>query len=187
MLGSTTALFVIERLSGRVSRVTQLQKTDLKLPEGFIGDAINMYATKYSLTILDTLYFDYERNGGVIDFEMRNAFIANMPSVPVISKDYTYLVDECKELATEYDDPNGLPEIKLKSPSYTGSMSKKSRETRGWCARSISTGRFIDVVDAPPKIVTGWLWDFGSRDRQRIDKEAGHIARLSLANDGRQQ
>jgi len=187
VLATTTALFVIERLAERVSRITQLQKTDLKLPDGFIGDAINKYAAKYSLLVLDELYTKYERKQKEVDSDIRLEFIKKIASAPPISTEYTSLVETCKQLVTDFDTSVGMKETNLKKLSHYGEMSMKRKEKRGYCERSIGMGRCVEVIDAPPEVVTSWLYDFCSKDRQRIDREAGHIARLSFANDGRQQ
>ena len=57
VLASTTGLFVLETLASRVTRIIQLQQTDLKL-DGVIGDVITNYATKYSFGLLQ-ISFQY--------------------------------------------------------------------------------------------------------------------------------
>ena len=187
VIGSTTALFVLEPLATSITSITQFQMTDLKLPDGFIGDAISNYAAAYALGALDKLLFKYQRKSNDIDSEIRSAFIANIPFAPDIALEYTHLVDECKALVSEFDDPYGKPEVTLKTKSHSGKMSMKSRKTRGWRERSIAIGRSSDIIDASPEVVCSWFYDFCSRDRMRVHREEGNVARLVEKDDGRQQ
>jgi len=114
VFGSTTGIFVISSLAPRVSSVTLIQTTDLKI-EGTIGDMISNYTARYSLAILDELFDKYQRDEKSVDSEMRLAFVDNIAIVPPLLHDN--LKQECIALATAFEADDGIPLIKLKKPS----------------------------------------------------------------------
>ena len=187
VIGRTEGLFVLEPLSPRVTRITQVQQTDLKLGEGYIGTAANNYAAKYSLGTLIMLHTKYQREEKVVDKEARMEFISKIDGARALTDENLPLVQECMKLSLEYDIPNAMqPETKLKKPSFSGEMSTKSKLKKGWCERSINTGRCIDIIDTCPEEVLAWLYDYCSKERMRIHKEEGNVARLAVTDDGRQ-
>ena len=186
VLASTTALFVLEPLADRVTRIIQLQQTDLNLG-GAIGDMISNFAAKYALSILGELHTKYQRKGSVVDAEMREAFISKIPDALSIKDEFLDLVEDCKNLAFEYDSAEGMVETKFKKPSHSGEMAMKRNQKRGWCERAIATGRCTDIVDVCPETVLAWFFDYCSRERMRTHREEGHPARFTASNDGRHQ
>jgi hypothetical protein len=112
--GCTTGIFVITSLAPRVSNVTLIQTTGLKI-KGTIGDMISNYTARYSLAILDELFEKYQRDGKSVDSEMRIAFVDNIEISPPLLHDK--LKQECIALATDFDADDGMPLIKLKKLS----------------------------------------------------------------------
>ena len=185
VIASTYALVVLEYLAPRITKVTQLQKTDLALGEGLLGVTISNYTAKYTLGFLDHLHLKYQRTRTVTDEEMRNSFIAKIASAPSTKEEAKKVVQECEDLVLEFDTKEGLLETKLKKLSHSSEISMKRKQKRGWCERSIAMGRCSDIIDAPAVQALAWLNDNCSNERMRLHREGGHIARLVLSDDGR--
>ena len=187
MLAASPAIYILDQLTERVTRVTQVAMIDLKIGGGHIGTMISYLASKYLLALLDDLHTKYERKGGDVDSELRREFVDKIGTAPALSVTSEFLIQECKDLMKDYDSPNGIPETTLKKPSHSGEMAMKRKQNRGWCERSIATGRCSDIIDASPAETLAYLYDFCSRQRMVIHTEQGHVARLNVTDDGRQQ
>ena len=185
--GSSTALVVLEPLDINVTKIMQIQQTDLALGSGIIGTAVSNYTAKYLLSSLDILYTKYQRVGTMVDSEIRKTFEENISKAPKISDELEDLIKECTDLADVYDSNDMMVGTGLKKPSPSGEMSMKRKKKRGLCERSIAVGRCSDIVDSSPTAVLAWLYDVCSSERMRIHREYRNIARLVSANDGRQQ
>ena len=92
VVASSIAIFVIEPLSVRVTRVTQFQKRDLQIGASKLGKYISNYAAQYSLATWELLREKYERNGSLIDSELLLSFIDKTSSVPALNGDQMKLV-----------------------------------------------------------------------------------------------
>ena len=114
LFGSTCGIFVIDSLASKVSNVTLIQTTELKITGAF-GDMLSNFAASYFLSILDDLFNKYQRDAKSVDSEIRLAFVDNIEIVPPLIHDY--LKQECIALATAFEANDGVPLIKLKKPS----------------------------------------------------------------------
>jgi len=116
IVGSTCGIFVFNALVPRVSTVTLIQTTDLKI-KGTVGDTISNYTAEYSLAILDELFEKYRRDERFVDSEMRHAFVNNIEIVSPLLNDN--LKQECIDLASAIENDDRIPLIKLKKTSCT--------------------------------------------------------------------
>jgi hypothetical protein len=114
VVGSTCGIFIINSLAPRVSSVTLIQTTDLKI-KGAVGEFISNYTARYSLAILDELFEKYQRDEKSVDSEMRLAFVGNIDIAPPLLQNN--LKQECIALATDFYADDGRPLIKLKKAS----------------------------------------------------------------------
>jgi hypothetical protein len=111
---TTTAFLVLKPLAARVTQITLVQQTDLNLGNNFVGKAINNYAAKYSLAVLDDLLVKYQRKGIDVDEEIREFFIKRIEIAPPISEDGLNETQISKDLLAEYEDDNHVAEVLLK-------------------------------------------------------------------------
>ena len=183
--GTTTQFMILEKVAPRVSIITLIQEINLNITGG-AGSIISHYGAKFTMNFLDTLLYKYQRREKLIDKEIRDVFVNNIPFAPPILGTHLHLVEECKQLAFDYDSADGLLETKFKKTSFSSEIGMQRKEKRSCCERTISTGRCIDVIDETPEKVLSWLYCFCSAERMTIHKNEGNIARFSLTDDGRQ-
>ena len=73
----------------------------------------------------------------------------------------------------------------LESPSPFVAMHMQfNEEANKKAKRSIATGKAEAEIDTSAAEAAAWCWDFCSNERMRIDKEAGHHARLIVGREG---
>ena len=113
IVGSTCGVFIINSLAPRVSNVTLIQTTDLKI-KGAVGDFISNYTARYSLAILDELFEKYQRDEKSVDSEMRLAFVDNIEIAPPLL--HENLKQKCIAFVTDFE-ADDMPLIKLKTHS----------------------------------------------------------------------
>ena len=188
VIASYWVLFVLESITPEITQITQLNQTDLNLSNS-MGDFVANLTAKFALSILNQVQRKYRRNDLVVDSELRSMFINNIESAPEISDEMKSILTKCENLAMEYNYSSVKAKNLLKSSSSRsgGIMEMKYKKNRGWFERSIAIGRCSDVIDCSPQEMVAWIFDHNSRDRNRIHSEGGHIARLVLDGDGRQQ
>ena len=139
ILGTTTAMVILEPLATRVTRVTQVQQSDLKIP-GSVGDMISNAGAKYSLNTLDQLHYQYQRAGTVVDAEVRKKFIDEIHGVRLLTAPQLLLVKKCMNLETDFITDNGFETKKLKSKSAFVEMSMKINTTS--LGRPMAAGKY---------------------------------------------
>ena len=140
VLASTVAIVILEPVAPRVTRITQLQRTDLKLHNA-IELALSKFAAKYTLSVLDSLHEKYLRNGLLVDTEeVRRVFMDRIEHTSTLTEEQKVLVRPRVELKERFEKNDGVPETVFKSISPTERMSMKKES--GWFKRSIGIGRY---------------------------------------------
>jgi hypothetical protein len=128
---------------------------------------------KSTLAVLKNVQDTFERNGKVVDAELRAAF----PPPPLLSQltaEPTALVDRCLALET---DAGNATSAELKSGSPFVEMAIVHRPARRG-ERDIAIGIAQAIMDCPPLDAASWFFTYCSRDRMRINNEQGHPAKL---------
>ena len=176
VVASTIAMFVIEPLAGRVSRVTQLQKTDLNLGDSKLSKMFGNYVAQYSLHILDKLLLKYERNGDLVDAELRGAFMNKLPlSARKLSGDHEKLIAKCLAIETAAGD---FTEIKSNSHRI-----KYYQKYDPSIDASGATGKAVTELDSSAAEALAWRWAWTSNQKMRLHREDNRSVSRSMIKE----
>ena len=121
---------------------------------------------------MHTMQIKFARNGKIVDKEMRDA-IPNAPALASLSDEQMALIESCRSLESE----EGSKWEFLTSPSPFVDMWIKYTPPRK-NERSVGLGKATATIDCSVREAFAYSTAFMSRERARINAEAGHPARL---------
>jgi hypothetical protein len=163
---SMRGIYRIKPISSNVCRVSLAA-------QGQFGGSIPLFVAnklvKKNLSILKRLYETFERNGVLVDAELRECFL-RPPSMDELAVDQREAVVRCQSLETA---SMNMKFVTLHSPSPFVSMSICFAP-----GQRVAQGLVESVLDCSPKDATAWLFDFASRERWRNSRDNGDLARL---------
>ena len=94
----------------------------------------------------------------------------------ILAKDQAETYERCAGLmGLDEDNDGGWTTIKSDHPGIL--MWMKNHSIPG--ERTVATGKATAIIDSNAEEVAGWLMDFNSNERVRVNKKAGHPARLT--------
>jgi hypothetical protein len=144
---------------------------------------------KSTLGALSDYQVKFQRNGRLVDEEIREAF-PTPPKLDGLSSEQRALVIKCRGLekvrrkatrnsVTGTIDGSAEHEwIDLVTLSPFVKMRMKHTPPENDGRRAVALGNAEAIIDCPPKAAALWLLSYCSRERMRIDKEEGNLARL---------
>jgi len=164
----STGIWVVKPLSRHISQVTYVinQEDTGTMPVTFV----NMQTIR-SLDVVNSLKSYFERNGAVVDHELRDAFVAKIPT--------TIANDEQRRIITEQ-----VNQVDVNSPDwtlldkYTCPMMKvysihTSGEHKVWAKVEVA-------VDTCAEDVLAFIWDYCSNERIKSTENPGENPRELL-------
>ncbi|GMI58083.1 hypothetical protein ScalyP_jg10730 [Parmales sp. scaly parma] len=114
---------------------------------------------------IDELEAFYERNGLVVDAELRSEFVKNVPrTVNLITSEQESLVQQQID-SIDYKDDNGWEKLDKDSSVFV-KLSKKHNK-----GESNSWGKATTTIDTSAENALAWLWDYCSNERLKAVKK----------------
>ena len=145
--------------------------------QGEVGGIIPLwimnFRIKSTLSFVDDIRSRSQRNGNVVDAEVRDAF-PSPPQRAQLDDEQNAIVESCLSLETEDGDIKWIP---LTPPSpFVDTWIKHAKPKKG--ERSVAVGKAIAIIDCSAPLATAWYFMFCSRARFRTHIEEDNPARL---------
>ncbi|GMH76095.1 hypothetical protein TL16_g06968 [Triparma laevis f. inornata] len=178
----TRGVYFIKELTKSTCQWTRAQQVDLKV--SMMSTGMMDYFAKQHLGWANVLQKKYRRNGNEVDRENSCAIIKmmrEMKGLP-LRADQTEMFQRCINLYgdggeqgwTAVDRVKKCPDIKMWLKYFPPQKGE----------RQIATGKSIGICDCKAEDFAALAWDYCSRNRVRISKEAKNPARLMLRKSG---
>ena len=175
--GETKGIYIITEVAPNVCRVTRIQTVDLHFTsiKKTIMDKAVGYLAKSQLKEADRLQEKFRRNGKKVDAEVRRALVERMKEGGELTEAQRKIFTEIEELLggeekgwQHLDSPYDVVKMKIK---YKQQEKKK---------RSRALGQAECIADCTAEEAAAWYFEFCSRERMEIDRNAGNPARLEI-------
>ena len=150
------------------------------IQQGEAGGLIPLWVlnmtSKWSLSILDEIRVRSQRNGHVVDAEVRDCF-SLPPRLEQLDEEQARIADRC--IALELT-ANWTP-LASTSP-FVKMWSRLPARRKG--ERQLAIGRASTTIDCSPLQALSWWYYFASRARSKVSVEEGNPARLIWKENG---
>ena len=173
VFGGITALFVLEPIAPRVTRVIQVQLSDLKFDRMTFGSLLSNLTAKIALGVLKSLRIKYQRLGLTVDKEIREEFISNIPLAPPLTPDQQDLINKCLLLDNVTDGEFKKITSTSRRIEY---FQKYDRSSQG--EKYVMIGKAVAEIDASAPEVLSWRWNWTSNEKMIVhDKDDNSVSR----------
>jgi len=173
--GTIRGFWRFRPLAPKVCEITYVNQVHLK---GSIPKELLALRKKQALGLVYKIQSKYERNGAVVDAEMRAAF-PSPPPLTGLDDEQRAIVDCCRAMESG-EEGTWVPLLSL-SP-FIDMRCKHSPARRG--ERSIALGMATALVDSSARDALASWWSYASRKNMRISSEQSHPARLVQRRNG---
>jgi hypothetical protein len=176
VLAETTGVYNITELAPNICRMTRIQTVDAK---GYIKlpTALEDIYTKSTMKEANRLQEKFRRNGKEVDSEVRGALVERMREGVELEEDQKKVFGELEELFGGEREGEWRP---LESPCEGVKMEIKYKQQEKGDERSVALGKAQGVADCSAEEAAAYYFEYCSRDRNAISRDAGNPARLEI-------
>jgi len=164
---TTRGFWHFKALAPSVCQVTYVVQANLG---GSIPKVVMAFRTKQTLGSVEEMQAKFEREGKIVDAEMRSAFPLP-PPLAELNDDQKLVVENCRAMETE----EAWEPIESPHPLVRMWM-KHARPKKG--ERTIALGKATAVIDCPAREATAYTFAYTSRERGRMSREEQNPARI---------
>jgi len=176
--GATRGTWRLTPIASKLCRATLIQ-------QGELGGSIPLWVLnsriKSTLSLVDNIRSRSQRNGHLVDAEVRAAFPLP-PRLDQLDEEQTLVVALCVALEQnecgEFDDWTPLVST---SPFVKMSLRRPAKKKGD---RQLAIGRASTTLDSCPLEALAWWFDYASRSRAKISDEEGNSVRLVWTTNG---